>query len=355
MGRGVWRPRRDDGLDMRALDARTDFAQRWNVRTDVNAEFKRFKNRILLATDRLIGQCLLTNDDVASKLFYFVGATRPPTSSSGGWSLSLETDTEYLKDNDGYKLLASAKTRLSFIEALQGLFWALEECRRYVERDLLVAEVKSISNDTPGAGVAIAISRRRVLLFPAGARLLDSALVDDVLGWLDGFPQAAKQFSNALRGYLSGEVPRYRNALDDLRHALEQLLRAVLRNEKPLEKQKDALLAWLKHKEIHQRVIDMYNTLLALYAGYQNDSVKHGDKARASEVEFFVYLTGTLMRFVLQVDRGEKTQIQELSRLLKKVKSLRKETLAELGKIDVERKGSLPARQTKTASDSRRK
>lgn len=107
---------------------------------------------------------------------------------------------------------------------------------------------------------------------------------------------------------VSKDQTKYRNALDNLRLALEQLLRSVLSNRKALEKQKEILLPWLRRRGVHPSLISMYADLLAKFADYQNEVVKHPGHGKqdastwtAEEMEFLVYLTGAFMRFVIQV------------------------------------------------------
>jgi hypothetical protein len=139
-----------------------------------------------------------------------------------------------------------------------------------------------------------------VTLYPQGAKELDISLVEQPLEWLIEYPKVAEQFENALKTILQKDADNYRGALDDLRWSLEQLLRAVLQNRKPLEKQRDVLLPWLKQQGVHQQIVNMYLDLLKRFSDYQNDAVKHGDRSHPAELEFMVYVTGALMRLILQ-------------------------------------------------------
>ena len=88
--------------------------------------------------------------------------------------------------------------------------------------------------------------------------------------------------------------------LDNLRFALEQLLKKILSNQKSLENQKSPLGSWLKEKGLHSQVINSYQTLLKEYQNYQNDAVKHNENYSFDEVEFMIYLTGNFMRLLIQ-------------------------------------------------------
>jgi hypothetical protein len=137
-------------------------------------------------------------------------------------------------------------------------------------------------------------------LYPVGARLLDAEVVEGNLAWLSKFPAVAKPFENALKAYATKDPNQYRNTLDNLRFALEQMVRTVLNNEKSLEKQKPEFLAWLKKNDAHTHIGNMYHELLFdHFTKYQNAAVKHEeDKYTPAEVEFMLYAVGTFLRFI---------------------------------------------------------
>ena len=75
------------------------------------------------------------------------------------------------------------------------------------------------------------------LVSPKGARLLDEKVVNDVLDWLRKYPKVYDNFKSALEKYQNKVYQR--NLIDDLRLALELLLKIILRNKKRLEKNKN--------------------------------------------------------------------------------------------------------------------
>jgi hypothetical protein len=158
---------------------------------------------------------------------------------------------------------------------------------------------------SPGAPFEVSLTDKGAILYRAGAALLDQQVVDIALQWLSEFPDALSHFEKALRTYLRDGAAKRRNVLDDLRLALEQLLRKVLGNDKSLENQKEALGTWLKDRGLHPTVVAMYHTLIfGQYAPYQNDAVKHDDASHPEEVEFLIYLTANFMRLLLQTKRA---------------------------------------------------
>ncbi len=160
---------------------------------------------------------------------------------------------------------------------------------------------------TSQIGIEIAKSNDQVILYPRGAKLLDEATVNQNLSWLESHPSVLKHFEQALAQYMTGDKKQQRNLLDNLRFSLEQLLKDILGNDKSLENQKDKLLPWLEAQGVHKQTVNMYNALLCgPYTQFQNDAVKHGKREEGfteNDIEFMIYLTGTFMRLLLQLEQ----------------------------------------------------
>ena len=89
-----------------------------------------------------------------------------------------------------------------------------------------------------------------------------------------------------------------RNLIDDLRLSLELLLKELLNNDKPLEKQISDVGQFQKNKGISPETTNMFNTLLDYYGKYQNKYAKHDDNVNEKEIEFIIDLTSTFMKFI---------------------------------------------------------
>lgn len=274
------------------------FNRRWNIDPDKNTEFKEFHNRILVAIDKTLGEYILQHPEIAQAFAFAMGCSHPPQTTTDvsqllSWGRSL-------KDDNVYKIIDSTANLQSLITAIQSLFCVLEENHCPLANDF-ANSVKVAIDYSTGINLRIVKRDKGVTLYPAGAKLLDEAVVNDTLLWLNDYPKVAKHFEEALRIYQSKDVAKYRNLLDNLRFALEQILRSILKNKKSLEKQKESLLPWLKEHGVHQQIINMYGDLLAKFSQYQNDAVKHGECWSPPEIEFVIYLTATSIRFLLQL------------------------------------------------------
>lgn len=283
------------------------FYRRWNIPLDREKEFEKFKNRLLTAIDISVGQYILLRLSISKKFALQIGHRQPVRSVTGMKLVHQQlagTKDFFGKsfvETDVYRGIESAPDEQALIFSLQCLFWLLEEskCARL---DKLVQAVREATDASPLANIKVAKRGHRVTLYPGGARLLDKTIVNDTLSWLSNHPAAAKHFENALEICLKKDAARYRNLLDELRSALEKLVRSILRNRKSLENQKKVLLQWMDKHGAHVQVRNLYSSLLSYFTQYQNDAVKHGEGWAVSEVEYMIYLTGSFMRFLLQLN-----------------------------------------------------
>jgi hypothetical protein len=133
----------------------------------------------------------------------------------------------------------------------------------------------------------------------AGLTEVNQELVEQVQHWLAAFPEVLELYNAALQKYQAATFTR--NLLDDLRLALEKLLREVLGNAKSLENQLAPLGEFIKKEGASPEFVNMFRTLLDYYAKYQNTYVKHDAAVVDHEVEFIVELTSAFMKQVLRV------------------------------------------------------
>lgn len=130
-------------------------------------------------------------------------------------------------------------------------------------------------------------------------REINLLLIAQTKNFLSNFIDARKLYEQAIEKF---ERNLYnRNTLDDLRLALEVLLKNVLKNKKSLENQVSDLGKLLKQKGASKEIANMFQKILDYFAEYQNNHVKHADEINSNEVEFIINLTSTLMRYVINL------------------------------------------------------
>lgn len=128
---------------------------------------------------------------------------------------------------------------------------------------------------------------------------LDLPLIEETRHWLEQYPDSLKLFNQAKLKYDHATFER--NVLDDLRLALELLLKQVLSNNKPLEKQLPDVGVHLKARGASPQIGNMFQKLLDCYTKYQNDYVKHTDKVKEEEIEFVFEITASFMKYVARI------------------------------------------------------
>jgi hypothetical protein len=126
---------------------------------------------------------------------------------------------------------------------------------------------------------------------------INSDLLRQNLVQLKAFPESGKIFQSALDKLNEGRFER--NLLDDLRLSLESTLKAVLDNNKSLEKQLEPLGTFLKQKEASKELTNMFRTMTDYYSKYQNAYVKHNDRVKRNEIELMVNLTSAFINFII--------------------------------------------------------
>ena len=287
-----------------------DFGLRWNCAKNMErGDFGKFHNRVKVLVTPIIVNNITSNIDREYLLYIGSESTtrmtkwqddNPFEEEPNGWNSQIITDISY------------AKNLHELVLILQWTFCTFEDIGQ-ITGDMIIdiaSKLKIAIDYSPYIGIEVAISGRTVTLYPAGAKILDENVINQDLIWLEGYPEPAKFFQKALDTYLKKDTTKYRELLDNLRNALEQLAREILGKETSLENLNNDkyLLKWLKQKGVNQEVIGMYHKLLEHFTDYQNEHAKHGDSWSPNEVEFMIYLTGIFMRMLLQLNQNSSNE-----------------------------------------------
>ncbi len=126
---------------------------------------------------------------------------------------------------------------------------------------------------------------------------VNADIIHENLIKLAEYPKSAVIYQNALDKLNEGNYER--NLLDDLRLALEVLLKEALNNNKSLENQNSDLGKFLKEKDVSAECRNMFTTIISYYCNYQNAYVKHNDEIKSDEVDLMVNLTSSLINFII--------------------------------------------------------
>jgi hypothetical protein len=132
-----------------------------------------------------------------------------------------------------------------------------------------------------------------------GASTVNEALIQETRHWLDACPPSLAIYNDAIGKYRTGLFQR--NVLDDLRLALETLLKSILENERSLEHQLPGLGQFIKARGGSPEVVNMFSKLMEYYCRYQNTYVRHADAVIEQEVEFVLEITSSFMKHIIRM------------------------------------------------------
>lgn len=290
----------------------TGFQKRWNASWDDNTLFIQFKNRLLYLINSHLAHPMILNTDRLNRYAYYCGLSAPYSGNNHFFELTLMN--EGLQKTIVFSTISNSTTPMQLAWHLQNLFMVLSEIPQadigpaaHLGLFAFYGDFEDLLKASPSIQLRISKTKKGTLVYPAGAKLLDEGLVNDNLSWLQDYPESLKAFEQALSIYLGGDKPKYRNLIDNLRVAIEQLLRRVLNNQKSLEKQSNDLDSWLTAHKVHKQIRNLYGQFLfGPYTVLQNDVAKHGDEELlADEIEYLIYLTGTFMRLIIELRRSE--------------------------------------------------
>lgn len=277
-----------------------EFRAHWNREPNSTQDFVRFRARVFETARQLWERYFKDSSSLRERFAVVSGTTYSmyPQYEQGGL----------------HALLKSAQNVFEVAESAQYLLWTLEGAA-FGAHGHCCDQLQRTFDLSPGILIRLARHGNTATIYPAGAKLLDDSLIQSNLAWLARYPQVLRPFQEALRLYMEKDPNKYRNMLDDLRVALEQMVLAVMKNEKSLEKQKEEFLRWLKQHDIHVQIGNMYHDLLfGGFTAYQNEAVKHKeDQYTIAEVEFMLYATGTFLRLIQRVAEDEGFKINSKS------------------------------------------
>ena len=147
----------------------------------------------------------------------------------------------------------------------------------------------------------------KVFILSRGAKELDDALVSQPLEWLKGYPLAHKAFIKALKDYSSATEETASEVADSLRKALETFFQEFFNNSKSLENYKSEYGDYLKSHGIPAEIANDFNKLLDSFTNYNNNYAKHHDKSSINVLEYLLYQTGNIIRFLITLKKEDKS------------------------------------------------
>lgn len=262
------------------------FYERWNISTDETERWETFRKRVTNSLSVL--EHTVFNSEVEKHFFEFVGELYQMN------PFSFIDPFAAVSDSKIYKCFLQTSTFTDFLFLIQALFNNPEIThQKKIKFATKVKDAITIS----GVHIEITIVNNDILLYPSGVEFLDEKLVNDPLSWISNYPQVYNTYKQALS--LLKEQNKHREVLDNLRLALELLLKCILQNNSSLENQKSPLGVYLKEQSPEMK--NLYIKIFDFFCTYQNQNVKHAIGYKQNEVEFILYQTGVLIRFLINV------------------------------------------------------
>lgn len=132
---------------------------------------------------------------------------------------------------------------------------------------------------------------------------INETLIEETRHWLDDYAGAQDSYVSALHKYEAGVF--HRNLIDDLRVALELLLKQLFDNGKSLENQLPLLGKFIKDRGGSKELANMFQKLVEYYSKYQNSYAKHDSAIIEEEIEFIFEITSSFMKHLVRLSVEE--------------------------------------------------
>lgn len=145
-----------------------------------------------------------------------------------------------------------------------------------------------------------------IFIFPKGAKELDDKLVTEPLQWLTEYPNARIAWNNALKAYADATDENASDCADLFRKAIEQFFREFFGGKKSLENYKSGYGNFMESHGIPAELSNSFEKVLNQYTTYMNNYAKHGNGTSKIALEYIMYQTGSLIRFLITLKQEEK-------------------------------------------------
>ncbi|MGV1104079.1 hypothetical protein, partial [Clostridium perfringens] len=207
------------------------------------------------------------------------------------------------KESKVIKELLNSKTEIDFFRNLQVLFLS-----SYIGDSLKEELGYEINNIIKASGysniVFIKKEENKFLIYPVGEKVLDEGAVNKSIECLEKYKTAYEIFIDSLEKYSNSENTGVENVhiINSLRTSLENYFKEKFKTDtRSIENIATKVVGpYLAEKNIDVNIRTMYINLAKSIEKFNNDNIKHTANLKISkeEVELFIYLTGTLVRFL---------------------------------------------------------
>ena len=176
--------------------------------------------------------------------------------------------------------------------------------RRVTRNDILTCLKEALDN--LNIGYDVLSDKDGDFLFPKGAKELDDALVSKPLEWLEDYPNTHKAFVKALKVYSESTEENASDVADLFRKALESFFQEFFGGERSLEKYVEdrTYERYLDQQGVPVDLRGEFENTVKMYTKFNNNNAKHHDKTTKNVLEYLLYQTGNIIRFLITLERA---------------------------------------------------
>lgn len=198
-----------------------------------------------------------------------------------------------IKRNKNFKLLKNQfENKVSYF---------LKTFNQFEEEDLYYILKEVLTDEKFENNENIKISYQNLIKNNASLYEKNNEIVESynfTIPFVERFENVLNLYNEAYNKIITGTHDR--NALDDLRLALELLLKQILKSERTLENNIPLLNLKLKENGVIGEINSLFNRVMTFYTTYQNQYIKHNDNVDHNSIEFIFDLSSLVMRFIIK-------------------------------------------------------
>ena len=264
-----------------------DYRERLGIGFNDKGKEQLFVNRMRLVFQQYLG----FSPAHRSRFCYAVG-------------LPMEVVPSYYGGEEAWKYLSKFHSFKEFLAALVFFVNTYDSFQEKQEKQDVTSMIKQALTDS-GIPFDVVEDTDGIFIFPKGAKELDDNLVSEPLQWLTQYPNARDAWIKALKVYADATDNNASDCADLFRKALEQFFKEFFSSDKSLENYKSEYGALMKSRGIPAELSNMFEKVLTQYTAYMNNYAKHKDGTAKIALEYIMYQTGSLIRFLITLKQEE--------------------------------------------------
>lgn len=171
------------------------------------------------------------------------------------------------------------------------------EAQFSIMRDL--CDLPKFQDNRAAKDLKIKLISRYGALAKGDANAINESLIEETKHWLAEFSVPLDPYNAALEKWANNI--HQRNLLDDIRLALELLLKGILDNEKSMENQQGPLGQFIAARNGSKEMNNMFLKLVEYFGKYQNTYIKHNDNVNENEIEIIIEIASSFMKFLIKI------------------------------------------------------